>query len=252
MEFIFVLIGLFIIAILYSSVGHGGASGYLAVLSLTSYGLMDISWLKQHVWFLNLIVAAIAFFHYHKGGHHKMKLSLPFIVGSVPFAIIGGYQIVDGMIYDLLLSIVLIWAAYRLAIIEDDKDERVDVVVEAKVAIPIGSGIGFVSGIVGVGGGIFLSPLLLLKKWGVPKNVAATSALFIWVNSAAGIVGHGLSGQLNVDFGVLSWFIGVVLIGGFIGSKYGAGIAPQKQVRKLLILVLMIAATKRIIEIFNV
>ncbi len=251
-ELILILIGLFIVASLYSSVGHGGASGYLAVLSLTSYGLVGASWLKQHVWFLNLIVAAVAFYHYRKAGYHYNKLSLPFIVASVPFAIIGGYLEINGGVYDTLLSIALIWAAYRLIIVKVDNDVESISVPEIKVAFPIGGGIGLVSGIVGVGGGIFLSPILLLKKWGSPKTVAATSALFIWINSLAGIVGHGLSGQLNLDFKILSLFISVVLIGGYLGSRYAALIAPQKQVRNLLAFVLVIAAARRVMEIFGI
>ena len=251
-ELIVILIGLFIVASLYSSVGHGGASGYLAVLSLTSYGLIGASWLKQHVWFLNLIVAAIAFYHYRKAGYHYNKLSLPFIVASVPFAVIGGYLKVSGELYDYLLSIALIWAAYRLIALKGN-NEMVGVrAPEVKVALPIGGGIGLVSGIVGVGGGIFLSPIILLKKWGSPKAVAATSALFIWVNSLAGIVGHGLSGQLDLDFEILSLFVLVVLVGGYIGSRYAALIAPQRQVRNLLAFVLVIAAARRVLEIFGI
>ncbi len=99
------------VAALYASVGHGGASGYLAVLSLTTYGAMESAWLKQHAWCLNLVVAAIAFWHFQRAGHHVPKLTIPFIVASVPFAMLGGYLLVDGAIYDLLLSICLLVAA---------------------------------------------------------------------------------------------------------------------------------------------
>ena len=99
---------------LYSSVGHGGGSGYLAVLSLTSYGTMEAGWLKQHAWALNLVVAGIAFWHYHRAGHHDTQLTLPFVTASVPFAVVGGYMRVEGEVYDVLLSIALLWAAWRL------------------------------------------------------------------------------------------------------------------------------------------
>ncbi len=251
LELVFILFGLFIVAILYSSVGHGGASGYLAILSLTTYGGMNSAWLKQHAWCLNLVVAGIAFYHYHKASHHITKLTWPFVVSSVPFAILGGYLIIGGAIYDTLLSIVLIWAAYRLLKINDEENENVLNVPPNKIAYPIGGGIGFVSGIIGVGGGIFLSPIMLLNQWATPKNIAATSALFIWINSAAGMFGAIISNQLSLDFSILIPFVIVVIIGGYIGSRYGANIAPQNNVRKLLVIVLLIAATKRVIELIG-
>ena len=236
------------ISILYSSVGHGGASGYLAILSLSTFASMNSSWLKQHAWCLNLIVAAIAFYHYYKAGFYNKKLTIPFIVGSIPFAIIGGALKINGALYDYLLSITLIWAAYRLYQTKVVEDNRKITNLSLKITLPIGGGVGFLSGIVGVGGGIFLSPIILLKKWADPKTVAATSALFIWVNSAAGLFGAGISNQLEIDFNILFPFIVVVLIGGIIGSKFGT-VAKQSVVRTLLILVLIIAAGKRIIEI---
>ena len=241
-------LALLCVAALYASVGHGGASGYLAVLSLTTYGAMESAWLKQHAWCLNLVVAAIAFWHFQRAGHHVPKLTVPFIVASIPFAMLGGYLLVDGAIYDLLLSICLVAAAWRLATIR-----TVDVVAEGgpewKIAAPVGGTIGFASGIIGVGGGIFLSPVLLLKKWATPKGAAATSALFIWVNSLAGLSGATLSGQLVLDVDTLLPFVAAVLVGGFVGSRYGADIAPQIVVRRLLIVVLVLAAMKRIVEL---
>ena len=244
-----VCLALMVVAVLYSSVGHGGASGYLAVLSLTTYGAMESAWLKQHAWCLNLIVAAIAFYHFHRAGHHVPKLTVPFIVASIPMAMVGGYLAVDGAIYDLLLSICLLAAAWRLFTTSVS-----DVVVDSEpswgMAAPVGGTIGFASGIIGVGGGIFLSPVLLLKKWATPKGAAATSALFIWVNSLAGLGGATLSGQLTLEWGVLFPFVAAVLVGGFIGSRYGAEVAPQQMVRKLLVMVLIVAATKRFYELF--
>ena len=246
--FIAICFALFVVAALYASVGHGGASGYLAVLSLTTYGAMESAWLKQHAWCLNLVVAAIVFCHFYRAGYHVPKLTIPFIAASIPFAMLGGYLLVDGAIYDLLLSICLVAAAWRLATIR-----TVDVVAEGvpewKIAAPVGGTIGFASGIIGVGGGIFLSPVLLLKKWATPKGAAATSALFIWVNSLAGLSGATLSGQLVLDVDALLPFVAAVLVGGFAGSRYGADIAPQNMVRRLLVVVLIIAAVKRIFEL---
>jgi len=246
--YVAICVALLVVATLYASVGHGGASGYLAVLSLTSYGVMEAAWLKQHAWCLNLVVAAIAFWHFQRAGHHIPKLTIPFIAASVPFAMLGGYLLVDGAIYDLLLSICLVAAAWRLFAVRE-MDVVVGGVPEWNVAAPVGGTIGFASGIIGVGGGIFLSPVLLLKKWATPKGAAATSALFIWVNSLAGLGGATLSGQLVLDIETLLPFIVSVLIGGFIGSRYGADVAPQNVIRRMLVVVLLFAAAKRVFEL---
>lgn len=249
-EFSLLLVGLFIIAILYSSVGYGGASGYLAIMSLTSYGLMESAWLKQHAWFLNLIVASLAFYYYRKEGFHDIKLTMPFIIASIPMAFLGGFLFIDGAVYDLLLSLTLILAAWRLyGTMSFDENEKT-ILPTFQQAMPWGIGIGLVSGIVGVGGGIFLSPIVLLKKWATPKTVATTSAVFIWVNSIAGLAGAGFSGQLILDFEILASFAFVVLIGGFIGSYYGSKISSQSNIQKLLVIVILVAATKRIIGLF--
>ena len=237
---------LFLIALLYSSVGHGGASGYLAILSLTIYAEYDSGWLKQHAWALNLVVAAIAFYHYKKAGFFDIKLTFPFILASIPFAIIGGYMKIDGVFYDTLLSITLVWAAYKLLQVKEEDSTTVFQAPSLRYAAPIGGGIGLMSGVIGVGGGIFLSPILLLKKWADPKTAAATAALFIWVNSIAGLVGAGISGQLVIQMDILFPFVIAVLLGGFIGAKYGSENAHQSLIRKLLIVVLIIASLKRI------
>jgi hypothetical protein len=177
-------------------------------------------------------------------------LTFPFIIASIPFALVGGYLSISGGVYDLLLSIALIWAAYRLLIVNNIEGKRENIDVDMKVALPVGGSIGFFSGVLGIGGGIFLSPILLLKGWATPKSAAATAALFIWVNSAAGLTGAALSGQMILEFEVLIWFVGVVVVGGFIGSHYGAFFASQMKIRKILIVVLFFAAAKRIIGLF--
>ncbi len=248
-EEVLIAVAILLVATLYSAVGHGGASGYLAVLSLTSYATMEEAWLKQHAWCLNLIVAAIAFVHYHRAGHHVPRLTAIFVAASLPFALLGGYLRVDGALYDTLLSLTLIWASVRLLGLGPALDEGEVSPPRLGQAAPVGAGIGLVSGIVGVGGGIFLSPLMLLKRWAEPKTVAATAALFIWVNSAAGLVGSSLSGQWVVDPVTLAPFAGAVLVGGFVGSRYGADFAPQQTVRLVLVVVLLLAAARRLIGV---
>jgi len=245
-----VCIGLFIISILYSSVGHGGASGYLALLSLTTYGEMQSAWLKQHVWVLNLVVAGLAFIHYSKAGHHSRSKTFPFLLASIPFAFIGGYLRVDGTLYDTLLSITLLYAAIRLLSANKEFDPSQITDPKKAQAYSFGAGIGLFSGIIGVGGGIFLSPILLLKRWASPKTAAATAALFIWVNSAAGLLGAAASSQLVLETSTLFPFIIAVLLGGLIGSRYGSLHAQQSTVRNLLVAVLLLASLKRISELF--
>ena len=184
-----ILAGLFIVAALSSSVGHGGGSGYLAILSLTSYGSAESVWLKQYAWSLNLIVAGLAFWDYHRAGHHEWSLTMPFVVASVPLAALGGYMSVRGDVYDLLLSVALVVAAWRLFV---GKWELGEIVLPKRTkAVGVGGGIGLASGVVGIGGGIFLSPVIMLSNWATAKQTAATAALFIWMNSLAGLVGIG-------------------------------------------------------------
>ncbi len=247
-ELYFLLGGLLLVSALYSSVGHGGASGYLALLSLSSYGAMSSIWLKQHVWVMNVVVASIAFFHYNRSGHHKIKLTIPFILASIPMALIGGMLAIDGNMYDLLLSITLVWASYKIMNFSSHKisDNALPNTFEPYLW---GGGIGFLSGLIGVGGGIFLSPILLLKGWANVKTAAATAALFIVVNSISGLTGTAISGNLNLDFSLLGLFLITIALGGYVGSQYGAKHASNSIVRKLLAVVLIVAATKRIIEL---
>ena len=247
------LIALCLIAFLYASVGHGGASGYLAILSLTAYSSQDSAWLKQHAWSLNLLVAGLAFIAYRRSGYFSWKLTLPFVITSIPAAMVGGYLKVDHGIYDTLLSITLIFAAWRLLTIKKKVLEEIVITPPAHhVSAMVGLVIGLLSGVVGVGGGIFLSPIILLFGWGDVKTTAGVAAAFVWLNSAAGLVGTAISGQLVLDGSVLLPFAIAVSIGGFFGSRIGADVLSQQTVRYLLISVLLLAALKRILELFNI
>ena len=248
-ELALVLLALFAVSALYSSVGLGGASGYLAVLSMTSFAVSEAIWLKQYAWSLNLIVAGIAFWHYHKSGHHVVELSFPFVSASVPMAAIGGFVLVEGVVYDSLLSIALIVAAWRLVSGDAGVTEAVRPSV-AKAAV-VGGAIGLASGVIGLGGGIFLLPALMLGRWATAKEAAATTALFVWLNSLAGLSGAGLAGRIDFDLGLLIPFASVVLIGGFLGSRYGSRVSSQSGVRGILVLVLILAAFRRVLEILG-
>jgi len=246
-ELVLVLLALFAVAALYSSVGLGGASGYLAVLSMTTFAAEESIWLKQYAWSLNLIVAGIAFWHYHRSGHHVKELSVPFISASVPMAALGGFMLVEGAVYDALLSLALIVAAWRL--VSGDAGVSEAVRPSATKAAWVGGGIGLASGVIGLGGGIFLLPALMLGRWATAKEAAATTSLFVWLNSIAGLAGAGLAGRIDLDLGLLFPFASVVLVGGFLGSRYGSRVSSQNGVRGLLVVVLVLAAFKRVLEI---
>ena len=247
-----ILVGLFVIATLYSSVGHGGASGYLAILSLTIYASEDPLWLKQHAWSLNLVVAGIAFFMYRKNEYFNYKIAFPLIIASLPAAFFGGYLKVDNQIYDTLLSLTLMFAAWKLYSVKTPIDDGlVAHIPEKKWLFLMGVIIGLLSGIIGVGGGIFLSPLLLLFKWSDVKTTAGISALFIWVNSASGLVGSSLSGKFVLDFDIFLPFTLAVVTGGLIGSKLGAEKFNQNVVKYLLVTVLIIASVRQIIGLLG-
>ena len=245
-----ILAGLFIVAALYSSVGHGGGSGYLAILSLTSYGSAEAVWLKQYAWLLNLIVAGLAFWHYYRAGHHDWNRALPFIVVSAPLAALGGYMSVGGNIYDLLLSVALVVAAWRLFVGKWETGQ-VELPGRSK-AVAVGGGIGLASGVVGIGGGIFLSPVMMLNNWATAKQTAATAALFIWFNSLAGLVGVGLSGQIDLEIGLFGSFGVAVMLGGVLGSRYGSDVSSQNGIRVLLVLVLCAAAVRRLLGVMGI
>lgn len=246
-ELVVILVSLFLIAALYSSVGLGGASGYLAVLSMASFAENESIWLKQYAWGLNLVVAGLAFWQYRRSGHHDISLSAPFVATSVPMAAIGGYMLVEGDLYDILLSLALIFAAWRL-LSGSSKSEEVSLLSMPR-AFLIGGIIGFASGIIGTGGGIFLLPALILGGWATEKQAAATTSLFVWLNSLAGLIGIGLAGRLNLDHGLLFSFAIAVLLGGIIGSRYGSRVSSQDGIRMILAIVLLLAAAKRVLEV---
>jgi uncharacterized membrane protein YfcA len=246
---IFFICGLFfIVAFLYSSVGHGGASGYLAVLSFFAFAPKEMS---TTALLINILVASIAFFSYVRAGHFSFKLIFPFLISSIPFAFIGGMIHVSTSIYTFLLSGALLFAAFRLIVhIDSSQSENEEYHVPPLVySLPVGGGIGLLSGIVGVGGGIFLSPLMLLLRWADPKRTSAASALFIVMNSIAGIVGRQFQGNFAV--GNFLPFMAAAVVGGIAGSWWGARKFSNSTLRRLLGIVLIIAAVKLVVTAFK-
>ena len=230
-----------IVAFLYASVGHGGASGYLALMGLFSFSTETM---KPTALLLNLFVAGMASYHYYKAGHFNKKLFLSFAITSIPLAFVGGMITVDASIYKRILSILLIFAILKMLNVFGKESSEIK---EVKLwqGMVVGGVIGFFSGLIGIGGGIILTPVILLLHWGKMKEAAAVSALFIWVNSASGMIGQLTSGvTLSSQSFVL---VAVALIGGFFGSYYGSNKFNNQKLRYLLALVLIIASVKLMI-----
>ena len=232
------LIILPIIAFLYASVGHGGASGYLALMALFSFAPETM---KPTALLLNIFVAAIAFYHYFKAGHFNKKLFLSFAIASIPLAFLGGMIEVDASIYKKILSVLLIFAILKMLNVFG-KESNIIKDVKLWQGLLVGGTIGFFSGLIGIGGGIILTPVILLLHWGKMKEAAAVSALFIWVNSASGLVGQLSSGVSLSSQSFL--LVAVALLGGFFGSYYGSKSFNNKLLRHLLAFVLIIASVK--------
>ncbi len=244
--FFLVTILIFFVAALYSSVGHGGASGYLAVLSLFSFSPNVMS---TTALVLNVLVAGVGMLLFWKAGHLSLRKAWPFVVLSIPAAFLGGLVAIPDTSYFSLLALVLFFAAYRLMRPVTSQDEQSDLrPVRISSAVGFGGGVGFISGVVGVGGGIFLSPLLIFLRWATTKQTAAISAFFIVVNSLAGLGGRLLRGSL--EGGAMLPFILAAFVGGLVGSYYGSRKFTGVILRRLLAVVLLIAALKLLLHTF--
>jgi len=227
-----------VVAFMYAAVGHGGASGYLALMALFSFAPDTM---KPTALLLNLFVAAISFIHYAKSGHFNKKLFLSFAIASIPLAFVGGLIEVDASIYKKVLAVLLIFAILKMLNVFGKES---DTIKDVKVwqGLSIGGIIGFFSGLIGIGGGIILSPVILLMKWGKMKEAAAVSALFIWVNSAAAMGGQ-LSNGVKIDAQAFL-LVGIAVIGGFLGGYLGSKKFNNQGLRYMLAFVLLIACIK--------
>lgn len=229
---------MFFVAFLYASVGHGGASGYLALMAIFSIA-PDV--MKPTALLLNLFVSLTSFIQFYRGKHFNWKIFLPFAVASVPMAFVGGLVTVDAVIYKKILGLLLLIPIARFLFFANIK------VSELRksnwiLSLLIGAAIGFLSGLIGIGGGIILSPILLLLKWTDMKQTAAVSALFIFVNSLSGLTGQLTKG---IHFGPDMYaYVAVAFIGGICGAYYGSLRFRHSVLKYMLASVLMVAAYK--------
>ncbi len=234
------LAGIFIIAVLYSSVGHGGASGYLAFMALLGF-TPDI--MRPAALVLNIFVSTIAFISFYRNGHFKFRLLWPFIIASVPFAFLGGMFSIDTRIYKIILGVFLLFAVARMLI--RNKEQSGSKEIHLPLALLIGAFLGFFSGLIGIGGGIILSPVIILLGWASVKQTAAVSAVFILVNSIAGLSGFIINNSMptmDISFMVVAGFLG-----GLLGSYLGSFRIGENFLRYTLAGVLVFASIKLVL-----
>lgn len=252
---LFFLAILLLTATLYSSIGHGGASGYLALMALFSF---EATIMKGSALILNIFVSGIAFYQFYRNGHFRWKLFWPFAIASFPMAFLGGSLILEPTLYKRLLAICLVFAILSILNIFGKRNNKdlSEIIPSTRdhwagrknafiPAILIGLSLGFFSGLIGIGGGIILSPVLLLMHWANMKETAAVSALFIFVNSVSGLMGLSITG-IQYYPQIYVW-VAVALVGGIIGAYSGAKKLDNTVLKYILAGVLLIASIKLII-----
>ena len=238
-DFFFFLLIPFI-SFLYSSIGHGGATGYLAIMSLLSFPSILM---KQTALLLNLFVSGIAFIQFYNAGYFKKNLFIYFALGSIPASFFGGMLTIDPFIYKKLLSLLLLLATIRIFTQKKRSIENSKSIFYLGAFI-LGICIGFISGLIGIGGGIILSPIILFFNWGNIKEASAVSALFIWVNSFSGLLGQWVTGVNLSSISILLVILAV--IGGIFGSYLGSRKLKNKRLEYFLAVVLISASAKLI------
>lgn len=232
---------IFLMAALYSSVGHAGASGYLAAMALFA---VSPAVMKPTALALNILVATVASVRFYRAGFFSWRVLLPFAITSIPFAFLGGSLSLPGNVYQKVVGVVLLFAAYRLWAHAREQADREARPAPLPLALVLGAGIGLLSGITGVGGGIFLSPLLLIAGWAETRQTSGVAAAFILVNSVAGLAGHVASVQ-NIPNEIYLWGAAAVC-GGLIGTELGRRRLATPTLRRVLSAVLVIAGLKLI------
>ena len=236
---------IFAAAILYSSVGHAGASGYLAAMALVGVA-PDV--MKPTALALNILVATIATVRYYRAGYFYWSALWPFAVGSIPLSFVGGAIILPGYLYKPAVGLVLLYAAYRLfRSTVQEPPESADKAINIPTAPAVASGgvIGLLAGLTGTGGGIFLSPLLLFTGWAGTRPTSGASAAFILVNSVAGLTGNFASVQ-NLPDAIPVWAVAAA-VGALIGTQLGTRHLRSDGIRRALAVVLVVAGLKLIL-----
>lgn len=238
-EIILLIPLIFLSALLFSSVGHGGASAYLATFSLI--GMAPAS-MRPAALCLNVLVASIALYKFYKIDAFNWRLFWPIALTSIPSAFIGGQLTLPNHLYKSLVGLCLLYAAWTIYTQANKVDDVLVKPVKKAILLCLGAGLGFLAGLTGVGGGIFLSPILLFFQWEKTKVISGVSAAFILVNSTSGLLGF-LTKSPVLPNGLAWWALAAVL-GGLIGAEYGSRKLTNPVIRKILALVLVFAGSK--------
>ena len=236
MELFYVI--LFIVAFLYAAVGHGGASGYLALMAI--YGIAP-EVMKPTALLLNLFVSGSAFVQFYRGNHFIKKIFVPLAAASIPMSFVGGLLVIEDHLYKKILGLLLLLPVVRLFFFANTSPAALKA-SNPVLSLLVGGSIGLLSGMIGIGGGIILSPVLLLLKWTDQKQTAAISAAFIFVNSIAGLAGQFTKGITFNSHMLL--YVAVAFSGGLMGAYFGASKFNQNVLKNVLGVVLFMAAFK--------
>ncbi len=234
----FLAVCIFIVAMMYASVGHGGASGYLAVMALFS---LHPESLKPTALMLNIVVAGVGTYLYCSAKQFSWRVFWPFVITSIPMSFLGGTISLPPEYYRPVLGLVLFYAAWRLFVRRKHDDYEANP-PSLPLAMVVGGVLGFASGVIGVGGGIFLSPLMILLRWARVREVSGIAALFILVNSISGLLGHVSSMQHVPDYAPI--LAGTALIGGTIGALCGSRHLPVATILKAMSFMMVLAGGK--------
>jgi len=236
---VIISIAVFAAAFSFAIAGHTGASAYLAI-----FGLLDLApnEIKPSVLSLNILVGIVAVYKFSRAGHFSWRLIWPFILTSIPFSFLGGLITLPTPIYRILVGVVLVYAALRMLFDAPNKNATPQDLPPIWLSLLLGAGIGFTGGLIGIGGGILLSPILLLANWASPQLTAGTIAVFVLVNSISGLLGHwSTSMYLPPQLPIWGLF---ALVGGWIGAEIGSRRLSATTIRRMLGLILLISGSR--------
>jgi len=240
MDYLLLSGAILLVAFLYASVGHAGASGYIAVMTL--FGLAPAA-IKPAALLLNILVASLAAWQFWRAGYFSWSLCWPFVITSVPFAFLGGYLHLPIGVFKILLGIILLFSAARFMFRSREDEEPHPPAMP--VAVTVGAGLGFVAGVTGVGGGIFLTPLMIFARWARTKTASAVSAFFILANSISGLAGSVAATNELPSFAIPMAL--AALLGGTAGSYLGSRRFSPVVIKRLLAVVLAVAGAKMLL-----